>query len=202
MEVIIAKEKAAKIYTAFLGLPKDLSNKALRVLRNKCKGVKFIGQAHVNYRGKDALNYSIQTNPEAYANDSKSNTVLKEIEDSKEKIAGLILFFGDSCDKRFFLTGLPTIIVDVNPFPSLQIGFKWAVAEAKKNEANFLTASYSDFDVSKSVNSLRIQDLVEKVELFNAINKMKNTKILDIQVRGLGAEPHEHYWRLNQELEL
>ena len=61
-------------------------------------------------------------------------------------------------------------------------------------------ASYSDFDASESIASSRIRDLTGKVELFKSINKMKNTKILDVQVRGCGVDPHEHWWRLNQEL--
>ncbi len=196
------KENATKVYVAFFGLSKDLSNKAVSMLRSKCREVEFVGETQIDYGGKNALDYSIRVNPEAYANDGKSNSVLKEIENTKENLAGLILFFGGSCDKRFFLTRLPTIVVDVNPFPSLQTGFKGAVAEAKINEANFLTASYSDFDVSESVASARIQDLVEKVGLFKVINEMKNTIILDVQVKGFGTEPHEHWWRLNQELYL
>lgn len=198
----MAKENATRVYAVFFSLSRELSKRALGTLKSQCKGVEFVGEAQINYGGKDALDYSIQMNPDAYADDSKNNLVLKEIEDSKENLSGLILFFGGSCDKRFLLTGLPTIIVDVNPFPSMQIGFKWAVAEAKINRIDFLTASYSDFDVSESVASARIQDLVEKVELFKVISKMKNTRILDVQVRGFGAEPHEHWWRLNQEVVL
>ena len=196
------KENATKVYVAFFGLSKDLSNKAVSMLRSKCREVKFVGETQIDYGGKNALDYSIQVNPEAYANDGKSNSVLKEIENTKENLAGLILFFGGSCDKRFFLTGLPTIIVDVNPFPSLQVGFKGAIAEAKINETNFLAASYSDFDASESAASARIQDLVEKIGLFKVINEMKNTIILDVQVKGFGTKSHEHWWRLNQELYL
>lgn len=198
----MGKENIAKVYCIFFGLSKELSKNVLSILRSKCKGMEFVGKANVGYRGKDALDYSIQINPDFYIDDSKSNSVLKEIEDMKGNLDGLILFFGGSCDKRFFLTGLPTLIVDVNPFPSLQIGFKWAVSQAKINGIRFLTASYSDFDISESINSERMKDLIEKIELFNVINKMKNTKILDVQVRGFGSEPHEHYWRLNQEIYL
>ena len=191
-----------KVYLAFFRISESISSEISKLIKEKCKDIEFVGGKQANYGGKDNFDYSLQMNPDAYADDSESNLILKEIEDMKEDLDGLILFLGSHCDKRFLLTGLPTIIVDVNPFPSLQIGFKWAVDVAKKNETNFLTASYSDFDTSKSVNSLRIQDLVEKVKLFNVINKMKNTKILDVQVRGFGSEPHEHYWRLNQEIYL
>ncbi len=193
------KEKATKVYTVFFGLS-DSSAKIMNLLRDKCKGIDFLGEAQVDYGGKDALDYALQTNPQAYANDDRSNSVLKEIDDLKGDLDGLLLFFGGFCDKRFLLSGLPTIIVDVNPFPSLQLGFKWAVDVARKNETNFLTASYSDFDASQFVGQSRIQDLVEKVGLFNVIREMKNTRILDVQVRGFGTEPHEHWWRLDQEL--
>ena len=192
----------AKVYVVFFGTFGDISDKILKLVRKRCKDIEFVGEKQVNYGGKDALDYSIQINPDVYTDDSKSNSVLKEIEDMKEDLDGLILFFGGHCDKRFLLTGLPTLIVDVDPFPSLQIGFKWALSQAKTNGTRFLTASYSNFDISESINSERMKDLIEKIELFNVINKMKNTKILDVQVRGFGSEPHEHYWRLNQEVYL
>ncbi|MHA1376692.1 MAG: hypothetical protein ACTSR7_20620, partial [Promethearchaeota archaeon] len=177
----------------------ELAKSVSSILESRCKGIEFVGKVQVDYSGKDSFDRSMRLNPEAVANDIKSNLVLKEIADSKGNLAGLILLFGSYCDKRFLLTGLPTLIVDVNPFPSLQIGFKWALGQAKINKTNFLIASYSNFDASISVKSERIQDLVEKVELFKVIDKIKNSKILDVQVRGFGTEPHEQWWRLNQE---
>lgn len=194
------KKDTTRIYTVFFGLSKELSERALSMLKQQFSGIEFLA-AQIEFGGKDAFDYwSIQLNPDAYANDDESNSILKEIEESKTDLDGLILFFGTYCDKRFLLTGLPTILVDVNPFPSLQIGFKWAAETAKANNTNFLIASYSEFDASESIASSRIRDLMEKVELFKSINKMKNTQILDVQVRGCGVEPHEHWWRLNQEL--
>ncbi len=194
------KGNKTKVYAVFSGLPKDVSKKVLSMLEEKCRQIEFVGKANPNYSGKDWLDYAMQMSPDVYVDDSKSNLVLQEIEDKKDDLAGIILFFGGHVDKRFLLTGLPTMIVDVNPFPSLQIGFKWALAEARINRCNFLISSYSDFDLSDSVAKKRIDDLVGKVELFRVISKMKNTKILDVQVKGFGAEPHEHWWRLNQEL--
>jgi hypothetical protein len=196
----MAKGDKTKVYTVFARLPVDIRERILKVLKKECREIEFVGNADLRYFGKDWVDYFIQRDPDFYIDDSESNAVLQEIEEKKDDLAGIILFFGGHIDKRFLLTGLPTIIVDVNPFPSLQIGFKWAVAEAKMNRTNFLVSSYSDFDLSESVASARIRDLAEKVGLFSVLNKMKGTKILDVQVKGFGAEPHEHWWRLNQEL--
>ena len=127
---------------------------------------------------------------------AKKNEVLQYVEESKGGLDGMILFPAHF-DRRFFLTGLPTLFVDY--VPTLQIGFKDAVALGRRYETKFVTATYGSIDVSKSVAEARMDDLVEKIELFNSIRKMKSTKIMDVQVRGFGSEPHEHWWRLNQE---
>lgn len=189
--------KRAKICA--IGISKEIS-KILSELERRCN-VEFILKKELDYGGKDALDYAIQTNPDAYEDDTKNNEILKYIEENKEDLDGIFLLQGPG-DKRFFLTGLPTIFVDYNAFPNLQIRFKDTVALAKRYGTKFISATYSTYDASESVSVARFDDLVEKVKLFNVIRSMKDTKIMDVQVKGFGAEPHEHWWRLNQELYL
>ena len=192
----------AKVYLVAFTFPGFFRSKEKILNELESKGISFVRKEIITYPGKDYLDYYLQINPDVYMDDSKNNFVLKEIEDLKTELDGLILVFGGVCDKRFFLTGLPTIFVDYNAFPNLQIGFKNAIVNAKKYKTKFITASLSDTDVIDSVSKDRFNDLAEKVELFNVLKKVKNTRILDIQIKGFGTEPHEHWWRLNQEVYL
>jgi len=192
----------ARLYAVFFSLPDDVASGILTELRSKCEGVEFVGSRIVSHPGKDAMDYAIQGNPEVRIDDKQSNAVLQEIAASKDNLDGLILFFGQFCDRRYFLTGLPTLLVDYNAFPSLQIGFKDAVALAKRLGTRFITATYSTSDLAEAARAARLDDLAGKVQLFSALRKMKHTKIMDVQVRGFGAQPHEHWWRLNQEVYL
>ncbi len=185
---------------AIFSIPEKFVSELLNELERRCN-VEFVLKERLDYGGKDALDYNIQRDPNAYANDAKNREILKYIEENKKDLDGIIMFPAQ-CDKRFFLTGLPTIFVDYNSFPSLQIGFKNAVALGKRYGTKFITATHSTFDLSESVSAARFNDLVEKVELFNVIRKMKSAKIMDVQVIGFGSEPHEHWWRLNQEIYL
>ncbi len=192
----------AKVYTVFFSLPEDLSKRILSELENKCEGVEFVGGATISYHGKDSSDYALQVDPGIHIDDEKNNLALQSIAKLKPELDGLLLFFGSFCDRRYLLTGLPTIMVDYNAFPTLQIGFKDATALGKRYGTKFITASYSTSDLSESISASRRDDLAEKVELFKVISKMKTARIMDVQVRGFGAEPHEHWWRLNQEVYL
>ncbi len=192
----------AKVYAVSFSLPEDVTNKILGDLESRCGGIEFVGRETIGYPGKDAMDYAMQRSPEVYVEDSKSNSVLEDIQNRKEGLDGLVLLFGGFCDNRYLLTGLPTLMIDYNAFPNLQIGFKDGVALGRRLGTKFITATYSTTDASESVSASRLDDLVEKVELFNAITKMKNTKIMDVQVRGFGSEPHEHWWRRDQEVYL
>jgi len=192
----------ARLYAVFFSLSEDVASGILSELRSKCEGIEFVGSRIVSYPGKDAIDYAIQRSPEVRIDDRQSNAVLQEIAASRDNLDGLILFFGQSCDRRYLLTELPTLLVDYSAFPNLQIGFKDAVALAKRHETKFVTATYSTSDLSEAIGAARLDDLAGKVQLFGALRKMKHTKIMDVQVRGFGAEPHEHWWRLNQEVYL
>ena len=178
------KYKKARVYTVFFSVPADLSSKILSELENKCKGhqdwleeryrclgIEFVGKETINYGRKDEY--------------KKNDLVLQNIENLKKDLDGLILFFGGGfCDKRYMLTGLPTLIVDCDPFPSPQIGFKNAVALAEGYGAKFITATYSTTPRVFSTTDLsaaRLNNLAEKVKLFDVIRKMKNAKLLTIQ---------------------
>jgi len=194
----------AKVYAVFFSLPEDPFKRILAELESKCEGVEFVGGATVSYRGKDSSDYALQRSPEIHIDDENSNLTLQNIANLKPELDGVLLFFGGGgyCDRRYLLTGLPTIMVDYNAFPTLQIGFKNATALGRRYGTKFITATYSTTDLSESVSASRRDDLAEKVELFKVISKMKNARIMDVQVRGFGAEPHEHWWRLNQEVYL
>jgi len=150
-----------------------------------------------HYPGKDAFDYTLQRDPAASVSDSASNAVLDYISRHKHELDGLLLLPG-AFDRRFYNTGLPTLLLDPGPH-LLQLGFKDSMALARQYGTNFLTASFNDTDASAAVSEARMQDLKEKVSLFNAIKAIKDTRILDVQVKGFGAEPHEHWWRLSQE---
>lgn len=174
----------ARVYTVFFSVPEGLSSKILSDLQNKfkryedwleerykCLGIEFVGKETINYGAKDAY--------------KKNDLVLHDIENFKKHLDGLILFFGGGfCDRRYLLTGLPTLIVDGDPFPSPQIGFKNAVALAERYRTKFITAIYSTtvrvFSTT-DLSAARLNNLAEKVELFNVIRKMKNAKLLTIQ---------------------
>ncbi len=192
----------ARLYTVFFGFPKEGAEQILQDLEQRFEGIEFVGRQNVYYPGKDALDYAMQRVPDAYASDEHSNAVLREIEESKANLDGLLLFFGGFCDRRYFLSGLPMLLVDYNAFPSLQIGFKNAVGLAKRYGAKFLKASLSTTDLSDSVAEARTADFASKLELFQVLARLKHTRIMDVQVKGFGAEPHEHWWRLEAELYL
>jgi L-fucose isomerase-like protein len=170
----------------------------LKKLEETC-GVEIDART-INYAGKDMYDYVIQREPDVYFDDKESNAVLRYVEENSNNLDGLIIFNGDfSFDSRLLMTGLPTLLVDV--LPGLQLKFKDAVTLSRIYGANFITATYNrlNTDVSKSVAEARWVDLTGKIKLFNAIKKIKQTRIMDIQVKGFGAEPHEHRWRVNQE---
>jgi len=161
--------------------------------------MEFVGREII-----DSSAYSAKTDPEMTVNDEKSNLVLGKIANSKKGLDGLLLFFGGFSDKRFMLTGLPTIVVDCNPSKP-QGGFKNAVAMGEKYGTKFITVSYSTTGFSDDPSEFVPGDiptplasdiLAEKVKLFNAIKRMKNTNLLTIQdydrmdpigLRGWGA---------------
>ena len=180
----LSKTEKAKVYTVFFSLPADEANEILSELRNKCEGVEFAGGQIVTYEGVYP-----STDIEIDIDDEKNGLVLQSIENSKKDLDGLILFFGGFSNKRYMLTGLPTIIVDCNASGS-QIGFKNAVVLGEKYGTKFVTATYNtrgfSSDASEFVRGdiptpLASDILAEKVKLFVAIRRMKNTKLLTIQ---------------------
>jgi len=172
----------------------EKQNQFCRELAQKCNAQ--IEPKETGYGGKEVADYTIQRDPHAVVSDGQSNAVLRYI--TETDLDGLILFPG-YFDRRFYLTGLPILLVDT--LPGLQLGFKNAVALAREYGTNFVTATYNSqgTDVSQSVADARATDLTKKVALFDAVRRMKATKIMDVQVRGGGVEPHEHWWRLHQE---
>jgi hypothetical protein len=188
-------DQKAKICAVSMVLDEN-QEKLLRDLEKTCNVE--IDIRETNYSGKDWLDYEIQRSPDTYVNDSQNNQILQHIRDSRD-LDGIILFPDLAFDKRFLLTKLPTLLID--SLPNLQFRFKDAVSLGKMYKTNFITATFNkgQTDVSKAVGKKRKDDLAEKVRLFDVIRKMKNTRIMDIQVKGFGTEPHEHWWRLNQE---
>lgn len=169
--------------------------------RNLCRNLEKqcgvdIDPKQAAYPSKEAVDYAIQCDPEFLADEKQRTDVLEYIQDSN--CNGLLLFPGDF-DKRFYLTGLPLLLVDT--LPSLQWNFKNAIALAKQYHSPFITATWNrnNTDASESVSQARWRDLTSKVKLFGAIHHIRQAKIMDFQVKGFGTEPHEHWWRLNQE---
>lgn len=180
----LPKTEKAKVYTVFFSLPADVSGEILSALQSKCERVEFVGKETINYYGIDA-----STNPETEIDDKKNNLVLQNIEYSKKDLDGLILFFGGFSDKRYMLTGLPTIIVDCN-LSNPQIGFRNAAALGEKYGTRFITATYSTAGFSNDAyqfvpgdipTPLASDVLAEKIKLFNVIRRVKNAKLLTIQ---------------------
>ena len=180
----LSQTEKAKVYTVFFSLAADEANEILGELRSKCEGVEFVGGQIVSY---EAVYPS--TDIEIDIDDESNNLVLQSIENSKKDLDGLILFFGGFSDKRYMLTGLPTIIVDCSPSKP-QIGFKNAAALGEKYRTRFITATYSAAGFSSDASQFVPGDiptplagdiLAEKIELFNVIRRVKNTKLLTIQ---------------------
>jgi len=196
------KEKAKVIAilpimeTVYNPFPQEQEN-LLKELEKTC-GIEIVTKV-TRQAGKDTYDWIQQMNPNSYFNSNDNNAILNYIENNRKDIDGLIIFPDSILDRRFFLTGLPTVFVDT--FPNLQLGFKDAVALGKKYHTKFITATFNSLnsDVSLSVAEARKEDLITKVQLFNAIKRMKTTRIMDVQVKGCGSEPHEHWWRINQE---
>jgi len=177
----LSKTEKARVYTVFFSLPANLSGEILSALESRCEGVKFVG--------KDIIDSPDYRDPETKVDDKKNNSVLQNIENLKGDLDGLILFSGGFSDKRYMLTGLPTIIVDCS-FPNPQIGFKNAVALGEKYGTRFITATYSTAGFSSDASQFVAGDiptplagdiLAEKIKLFNVIKRIKNTKLLSIQ---------------------
>ena len=187
-----ANEKA-KLCAVFPALG-EAERGLCRELEEKC--AVEIDPRETRHQGKDAVDYAIQCDPDFSVSEEESNAVLRHINDGA--FDGLILFPG-YFDRRFYLTGRPMLIVDT--LPSLQLGFKNAMALARQYERPFITATWnrSDTDVSESVSQARQDALRSKIKLFGALQSIKRTRIMDVQVKGFGVEPHEHWWRLNQE---
>ena len=177
----LSKTEKARVYTVFFSLPANLSGEILSALESRCEGVKFVG--------KDIIDSPDYRDPETEVDDKKSYSVLQNIENLKSDLDGLILFFGGFSDKRYLLTGLPTIIVDCS-FSNSQVGFKNAAALGEKYGTRFITATYSTAGFSSDASQFVPGDiptplagdiLAEKIKLFNVIRRIKNTKLLTIQ---------------------
>jgi hypothetical protein len=195
----MATDENVKAYVVFLGLSEDTAQGIVTQLGKMSEGIAFIGGDTISHRGKKWSDYARQIKPDLYVSDDTNRAVLRKIDAMKDELDGLILFYGGMSDERFLLSGLPTLLVDYNAFPSLQIGFKNAVAIARRNQTRFLTATWSDTDVSSEVRDRRLADFAAKIELFRVLHRIKGTRILDVQTKGFGSEPHEHWWRLDQE---
>jgi L-fucose isomerase-like protein len=182
--------------TVYVPFFKEQSN-LLKELEKKCN-VEIMSK-ETRQASKETYDWILQGNPNAYIESNENNKILDYIEKNKKDLEGLIIFPDGFIDKRFLFTGLPTLFVDT--LPNLQIEFKNATALGKRYKTKFITATFNSLntDVSETVSKAREKDLVEKVQLFNAIKRMKDTRIMDVQVKGCGTEPHEHWWRLNQE---
>ena len=179
----LLKNEKAKVYALFFSFPEDLVSKVVGVLEKKCQGVEFVTKT-VSY---DGTKYSQKTDPdEIYIDDEQNNSIIQMIEKEKKDLDGLILFFGGISDRRYMMTGLPTIAVDYNPCMR-EVGFKNAAILAERYGTKFITPAYDPNEVSDDQPDdiveieERIGNLPKKVRLLKVIRKLKNAKILTVQ---------------------
>ncbi len=168
-----------KIYTIFVnqgcscpagGKPKGLitNEEVLHKLQNECSEIDFVA------RDLTKPGTSIES-------------ILEELEGSKDDLDG-VLIIGVSREYKLAFTGLPTIVV-YNLFEWMNIPYKLyytgkepdriLVGGPEYEGGKILTAQLDRRNVCRpSVSSAMFEDLVEKVELIQALKKLKETRIL------------------------
>jgi len=168
-----------KIYTIFAnkgcscpagGTPEGLTTNAelLRKLQKACRGVDFIAR-DMTKRGTTAA------------------SILDELKDSKDDFDG-VLIIGVSREYQLAFSGLPTIFV-YNLFEWMNVPYKLydtgkepdsiLVGGPEYEKGKILTAQLDRRKVcSASSRSAMFRDLVLKIELIQAIKKLKETRIL------------------------
>jgi hypothetical protein len=147
----------------------------LHRLQSECSGIDFIA------RDITKTDTSLE---EAYS----------ELESSKERLDG-VLIIGTSREYRLAFTGLPTIVV-YNLFEWMNIPYKLfntgkqedsiPVGGPDYEDGRILTAELDRRNVaSPSVSEAMFEDLVDKINLIQAIKRLKESKILVVT-------PHRH----------
>ncbi len=168
-----------RIYTVFVnqgcscpagGAPEGLitNEEVLHRLENECSGVDFIAR-DITKRGTSIA------------------SVLNELEGAKDDLDG-VLIIGVSREYKLAFTGLPTIVV-YNLFEWMNVPYKLyetgeepdsvLVGGPEYEKGKILTAQLDRRNVcSASSHAAMFRDLVEKIQVIEAIKKLKETRIL------------------------
>lgn len=161
--------KDTKIYTvSFIWDSSFMStrvNEILSELESKCKNVDFVG--------KDIVTNIVR-------NKEGAKLALKNIEDLRKDLDGVLAIGYPS--SGFPSTGFPTIVVN-------DLFKTWILPSHRY--PNTLLAYLSEYDISPSVSSSRLKDLVEKIKLIQAIKNLKNQRLLSVARDA--AEPGEGF---------
>jgi len=176
------KSEPTKIYTVFLtqgylhtGGPVEhplTNNDVLKKLRNSCDDIDFIAR-------------------DLTKADFSRKSVLNELENSKGQYDGVLLI-GPLHQNKLAFTGLPTIVVwnlwewDQSPYKLFAKGgnkdVKSVMSGAPEYEnGRIITAQIDRRQVSTPANSKAMfDDLIGKIELIQAIKKLKESRILSV----------------------
>lgn len=151
---------ATKIYTIFLPYYLSRKNEIINKLSSLRKNIKFIGL--------DKLS--------GITDEIGKDSVYKNIKRLINNLDG-ILVFGGYLDNRLTSFGLPVIIVR-----AIMGAGDWqkGILNFYKNE-KVLTASLANVDISKQISDSRFTELINKINLIVALNKIKKTKLLLFQ---------------------
>ncbi|MEF8846363.1 MAG: hypothetical protein V5A59_12875, partial [Bacteroidales bacterium] len=171
-----------KVYTVFLsqgylhtGGPVEhpLTNEdVLNKLRDQCSGIDFIVR-------------------DLTQEDISRESLLDEMEESKENLDG-VLIIGTLSQYKLAFTGLPTIVVwnlwewDKSPYKLFARGGNVEEKTILKGgleykDGKIITAQIDRLQVSEpSRSEAMFEDLVDKIELIQAIKKLKDTRILSV----------------------
>jgi len=149
----------------------ETNEEVLHKLQNECSGIDFIVR-DLNLRKKDIT----------------TESVLTELEGSKDGLDGVIIF-GTPRPYKLAFTGLPTIVVynlweDFSEFP-----YKLFITGKEEDSilvggpdykgGKILTAQLDRrLTCSPSITSAMFEDLVYKIKLIQAIKKLKESRIL------------------------
>jgi len=149
-----------KIYTIFLPYYLSRKDEIINKLSSMQKNVEFVGYNKLS----------------GITDTTGKNTVYKNIKKIKNNLDG-ILVFGGYLDNKLTSFGLPVIIVR-----AVMGAGDWqkGILNFYKNQ-KVLTASLSNVDISKKNSDSRFADLIKKINLIVALNKIKQTKLLLLQ---------------------
>jgi hypothetical protein len=181
-----AQEGNTQIFTVFVtrgyggaGSPPEslvTNEDLLKKLQNECGGIDFIV--------RDMTTSKISF-----------NDVYNELERSKENLDG-VLIIGTTRDYRLAFSGLPTIVV-YNLFEWMNIPYKLyttgkeedsvLVGGPEYKNGRILTAQLDRGNITSSADEM-IEDLVYKVKLIQAVNKLSQSRLLIVAPQRFIAE--------------